>query len=84
MTKAAKKKPASKTAPKSIDPTIQARRAEAYLRMEPDLRDCERLARLAGQLSLDHDRDLYDYVVHLAAEKMEKMVAAYNAESFPL
>ncbi len=49
--------------------------------MEPDLRDCERLTRLAGQLSLDHDRDLYDYVVHLAAEKM---VAAYNAESFPL
>jgi hypothetical protein len=31
-----------------------------------------------------HDHDLYDYVVHLAAEKMEKMVAAYNAESFPL
>jgi len=52
--------------------------------MEPNLRDCEKLARLAGQLSLDHDRDLYDFVVHQAAEKMEKLVADYYAFDFPL
>jgi hypothetical protein len=52
--------------------------------MEPNLRDCEKLARLAGQLSLDHDRDPHDFVVHQAAEKMEKLVADYYALDFPL
>jgi hypothetical protein len=62
-----------KVAPKAVDGEIAQKRALAYLRMEPNLRDCEKLARLAGQLSLDHDRDLYDFVVHQAAEKMEKL-----------
>lgn len=75
MAKAAKKKPARKRLTKAANGEIVAKRAEAYLRMEPNLRDCEKLARLAGQLSLDHD--LYDYVVHEAAEKMEQLVADY-------
>jgi hypothetical protein len=80
----AKKKPARKRSTKPAGGgAIVAKRAEAYLRMEPHLRDCERLTRLAGQLSIDHDRDLYDYIVHQAAENMEKLVAAYYAESFP-
>jgi hypothetical protein len=79
----AKKKPARKHSTKGADGEIVAKHAEAYLRMEPNLRDCERLARLAGELSLDHDRDLYDYVVHQAAEKMEKLMADYYALDLP-
>jgi hypothetical protein len=47
--------------------------------MEPDLCDCERLARPAGQLALGHDRDLYDYVVHHLEERMEKLKTNYYA-----
>jgi hypothetical protein len=73
-----------KVAPKAVDGEIAQKRALAYLRMEPNLRDCEKLARLAGQLSLDHDRDPHDFVVHQTAEKMEKLVADYYALDFPL
>jgi hypothetical protein len=83
-TKAAKKKAARKRSTKAADGEIVAKRAVAYLGMEPNLRDCEKLARLAGRLSLDHDRDLYGYVVHQAAEKMEKLVADYYALDFPV
>jgi hypothetical protein len=45
--------------------------------MEPHLCDCVRWTELAEVLSLDHDRSLYDMVVRHAAEKMEKLLAAY-------
>jgi hypothetical protein len=79
MAKAAKKKPARKRSTKPAVGDIEAKRAEAYLRMEPDLCDCERLARLAGHLSIDHDRDMYDYIVHHLAERMEKLKTSYYA-----
>jgi hypothetical protein len=77
MTKAAKKKPARKRSTKPADGGIVAKRAEAYLRMEPALCDCQRWTYLADVLSTDHDRPLYDMVVHHAAEMMEKLLAAY-------
>ena len=79
MAKAKTRKPARKRAPKAADGEIVAKRAQAYLRMEPDLCDCERLARPAGQLALGHDRDLYDYVVHHLQERMEKLKTNYYA-----
>jgi len=50
--------------------------------MEPLLCDCARVGRLADQLSVDHDRDLYDFAVHLLAEMLERLRAGYYAESF--
>jgi hypothetical protein len=82
MSKAKKKAPRKPSTKTAVGGAIVAKRAEAYLRMEPNLRDCEKLARLAGQLSLHDDRDLYDYIVHQAAEKMEKLVADYYALDF--
>ena len=74
----AKKKPAGKPVPKAaIDGELVEKRAEAYLRMEPALCDCQRWTYLADVLSTDHDRPLYDIVVHHAAEMMEKLLAAY-------
>jgi hypothetical protein len=37
---------------------------------------------LAEVLSLNHDRALYDTVVHHAAKKMEELLRGYYAESF--
>jgi hypothetical protein len=76
-----------KQAPKKRTPKAaaaqQARRAEAYLRMEPLLCDCERVGRLADLLSVDHDRDLYNFAVELLADMLKKLRAGYYAESFP-
>jgi hypothetical protein len=77
MAKAAKKKPAGKPVPKTADRDLEAKRAQAYLRLEPDICDCQRWTYLAAALSLDPDRPLYDMVVHHAAERMEKLLAAY-------
>jgi len=81
MTKAPKKKAARKLTPKVAE-AEKARRAEAYLRMEPLLCDCERVGRLADLLSVDQDRDLYDFTVRLLAEMLVKLKAGYYAESF--
>jgi hypothetical protein len=80
MTKPTKKKAAMPRASKAGG-EIEAKRAEAYLRMEPHLCDCQRWTELAEDLSLgnDEDRALYDMVVHHAAGEMKKLLAAYYA-----
>jgi hypothetical protein len=40
------------------------------------------VGRLADRLSVDHDRDLYDFAVHLLAEMLEKLKTAITPESF--
>jgi hypothetical protein len=82
MAKAAKKKAAKKRTAKAGDAEREAKRAEAYLRMEPELCDCQRWTYLADVLSIDHDRPLYDMVVRHAAEKMEKLLVNYYALDF--
>jgi hypothetical protein len=72
-----------KVAPKAVDGEIAQKRALACLRMEPNLRDCEKLARLAGQLSLDHDRDLYDFVVHQAGTNSPVSCSCFVAGLLP-
>jgi hypothetical protein len=42
----------------------------------------KRWSYLAEVLSLNHDRALYDMVVHHAAKKMEELLRGYYAESF--
>jgi hypothetical protein len=84
MAKAAKKKPAGKPVPKAADGAIAAKRAEAYLRMEPHLYDCVRWVELADDLSLGNDRPQLDMVLHHVTGEMRKLLAAYIAESFPL
>jgi hypothetical protein len=78
MTKAAKKKPAGKPVPKAADSTIEAKRAEAYLRMEPHLHDCVRWVELADDLSLGNDRPQLDMVIHHATAELRKLLEAYN------
>jgi hypothetical protein len=73
--------PSDKSPVADVDPD-DARRAEAYLRMEPHLCDCVKMARIAEQLSVDPDRDLYDFAVHRLAEMLEELEAGYYAEIF--
>jgi len=78
MAEPAKKKVPRKPATKADGGRdLEAKRAQAYLRLEPALCDCQRWTYLAAALSLDPDRPLYDMVVHHAAEKMEKLLADY-------
>jgi hypothetical protein len=77
MAKAAKKKPARKPSTKPADGGIEAKRALAYLRMEPQLCDCVRWVELASDLSLGEDRPLLDQVVHHATTEMRKLLADY-------
>jgi cephalosporin-C deacetylase-like acetyl esterase len=73
MTKAAKKEPARKRPAKAaVSGAIVDKRAKASHDMEPHLRDCQRWTELAD------DRSRYDMIVRHLAEKMEKLVAAYN------
>jgi hypothetical protein len=74
----AKKKPAKKRSTKPADTTIEAKRAEAYLRMEPHLCDCVRWVELADDLSLGEDRPQLDMVIHHATAEMRKLLEAYN------
>ena len=70
---------------KPADGDLKAKRAEAYLRMEPHLRDCVRWIELADELSFGEDRPQLDMVVHHATEEMRKLLAAYDAlEGFEL
>jgi hypothetical protein len=78
MSKPAKKKPAKKRSTKPADTTIEAKRAEAYLRMEPHLCDCVRWVELADDLSLGEDRPQLDMVIHHATAEMRKLLEAYN------
>jgi hypothetical protein len=82
MTKVAKKGAPKKRTIKATDGEIAEKRAKAYLDLEPHLCDCQRWTYLAEVLSLDHDRALYDMVVHHAAKKMEELLRGYYAESF--
>jgi hypothetical protein len=84
MTKTLKKKATRKPATKAADGSIAAKRAEAYLRMEPHLYDCVRWVELADDLSLGNDRPQLDMVLHHVTGEMRKLLAAYIAESFPL
>lgn len=85
MAKAAEKKSAKKPGPEPTVGDLEAKRAKAYLRMEPHLYDCVRWVELADELSFGEDRAQFDMVVHHATVQMRKLLEAYNAmEGFEL
>ena len=80
MVKAAKKKPAArKHAPKPADGDLAAKRANAYLVMEPLLRDCQRWAHLVDTLATDDDPAILALVAEHAANEIDKLVEVYYA-----
>jgi hypothetical protein len=63
---------------------IASRRAKAYTAMEPHLRDCVNMGKIADHLSDHPDGELYGFAVRHVAEMLEKLQADYHAESFRL
>ena len=64
------------------DGDIKSERAKAYFDIEPHLCDCVKMGRIADQLCMDPDRDLYDFAVHRLAEMLEDLMVRYYAKGF--
>ena len=77
-------RPAASTKPLSRqEDKTDERRAKAYADMEPHLCDVMKMGRIADQLSVDPDRELYDFAVHRLADMLEDLRKRYYAEEFP-
>jgi hypothetical protein len=82
MAKTAKKKVARKTAPKSAEPAIEAKRAEAYADLEPYLCEVVNMGTIASNLFDCTDKGLYDFAVHHLEEMLDDLKARYYALDF--